>query len=46
MKFVDWLREEQGYNVYNDYDIMEQLSADEADYLWNYWDAQYYEEGE
>jgi hypothetical protein len=38
MTFIKWLREEKGYNIRDDYDIMEQLSAVEADILWQEWD--------
>lgn len=41
MTFVKWLREEKGYNIYNDYDITEQLSASEADVLWQEWYGAY-----
>ena len=40
MSFVDWLREEKGYNVYDGHDIIEQLSAVEADILWQQWDKE------
>jgi len=37
MTFIEWLHEEKGYSIYNDYDITEQLSAVEADVLWQEW---------
>jgi len=43
MTFIEWLRE-QGYSVWDKYDIMEQLDEVEADELWMVYDASYSEE--
>jgi len=47
MTFIEWLREVKGYRVMDDYDITEQLSAGEADVLWQQYDSgsEYDEEG-
>ena len=45
MTFIEWLREEKGYSIYDDYDLMEKLSSVEADILWQEWDLTQVEVG-